>query len=106
MVPHETLYMKAEDVPEEESEDAPEAERLGRRRLHSSINSDNAVSINRLEEPYPTTCHNNGKLSKMTQKYLDPETRKIHNRHNFNGRILEMGKNPHLPLARIATQGR
>ena len=36
--------------------------------LKSSINGDEAV-INRLEEPYPTECYNQGKLASQTQKY-------------------------------------
>lgn len=66
LVPHETLYLHAEDI---ESEDEMEikADRPVRI-LKSTINGDEAV-INKLEEPYPTECYNHGKLAKQTQKY-------------------------------------
>lgn len=64
MVPHETLYLHAEDIVEEENDDDMQIKSdRPVRNLKSTINGDEAV-INRLEEPYPTECYNHGKLSK------------------------------------------
>ena len=65
-MPHETLYLHAEDI-EGEDEMEIKADRPVRI-LKSTINGDEAV-INKLEEPYPTECYNHGKLAKQTQKY-------------------------------------
>jgi len=64
LVPHETLYLHAEDIVEEENDDDMQIKSdRPVRNLKSTINGDEAV-INRLEEPYPTECYNHGKLSK------------------------------------------
>lgn len=60
-MPHETLYLHAEDI-EGEDEMEIKADRPVRI-LKSTINGDEAV-INKLEEPYPTECYNHGKLAK------------------------------------------
>ena len=71
LVPHETLYLSAEDVPDESGDvDITAPERAGRRILKSSsINGGDELVINKLEEPYPTECYNHGRLAKQTQKY-------------------------------------
>ena len=61
LVPHETLYLHAEDIVEDHDDDDELQIRPSRpvRILKSSVNGDEAV-INKLEEPYPTECLNNG----------------------------------------------
>lgn len=73
LVPHETLYLSAEDVPDQTESSGDEAasdteispERSARRILKSSsINGGDELVINKLEEPYPTECYNHGRLAK------------------------------------------
>lgn len=66
LIPHETLFLHAEDIPDEDDIDI--SARRPARILKSTINGDEAV-IHRLEEPYPTECYNHGKLARQTQKY-------------------------------------
>jgi len=62
LVPHETLYLHAEDIEDDDDELQIRPDRPVRI-LKSSVNGDEAV-INKLEEPYPTECFNHGKLAK------------------------------------------
>ena len=65
MIPHETLYLHADEISEDQDMTVTRPGRI----LKSVING-NEAKINRLEEPYPTECFNSGKLSKMTQKHF------------------------------------
>ena len=65
MIPHETLYLHADDI---NVSDMDMKVSKPARILKSSINGDEAT-INRLEEPYPTECYNHGRLAKQMQKY-------------------------------------
>ena len=67
MVPHDILYLHAEDIEEGDDDMQISADRPARI-LKSTINGDEAI-INKLDEPYPTECYNHGKLAKQTQKY-------------------------------------
>ena len=64
MIPHETLFLHAEDIPEEDT-DMDVSVRRPARILKSTVNGDEAV-IHRLEEPYPTECYNHGKLPRQS----------------------------------------
>lgn len=65
-VAHDILYVHAEDMADNDVDIT-----AGRpaRMLKSSINGGEELTINRLEEPYPTECYNHGRLAKQTQKY-------------------------------------
>ena len=62
MVPHETVYLHAEDIVDDEDMQIQNDRPV--RILKSSINGKDEAVINRLEEPYPTECYNHGKLAK------------------------------------------
>ena len=62
--------MHAEDIVEAESDVDITVGRRPARMLKSSVNNGNEeLTINRLEEPYPTECYNHGRLAEQTQKY-------------------------------------
>ena len=61
LVAHETLTLRAEDIYDESETDI--SMDRPRRMLKSTINGDE-ITINKLEEPYPTECYNHGRLAK------------------------------------------
>lgn len=69
-----TLYLHADD---DWIENSPEtlvtlsdnADSMGRSMKGFKKNVDSERAINRLEEPYPSQCFNNGQLAEQTQKY-------------------------------------
>lgn len=64
--PHATLLLHVDDIEDDEDQAAP---RRGRA-LRREVTPTDSVTINRLEEDYPTECYNQGKLAKQMQKYF------------------------------------
>lgn len=68
-MPHQTLYLHAEDIAAAEDVNTTNLESSRPARILKSVINGDEATINRLEEPYPTDCYNHGRLAKQTQKY-------------------------------------